>query len=170
MITPFWVLAIVYWLHFLATIVWLGGQALLAWLKLHEMTENASQPFYGELVSRYQTRIASAGWLSLLVLTATGLFQMSSNINYHGFLAIINVWAAAILIKHILFAGLVCVNLYLSWGLNPALARTRLRYQRGLTAAGELVLRLQNQEMLLLRISLGTTLVILIFTALARAA
>lgn len=170
MITPVWVLAIIYWLHILATVVWLGGQAMLAWLKLHEMTEGPNQAFYGELVQRYQIRISAAGWLSLLILTGTGMFQMSSNVNYHGFLAITNMWAVAILIKHILFAGLVGLNLYLYWGLNPALARTRLRYQRGLTTAGENVLKLQNQELLLLRISLGATLVILIFTALARAA
>jgi uncharacterized membrane protein len=167
---PIWVLTILYWVHILATVIWLGSQVIFAWLKHQEGKPGPNQVLYETLVHQYQRRLVAAGWLSLLFLAGTGMFQLSSNVNYHGFLVINNLWGVAILIKHILYAGLIGLNLYLTWGLAPALERTRLRYSRGLTTAGDVVSRMRNQEAWLFRINLGLTLLILVFTALARSA
>ena len=167
---PRGVLAALYWLHILATVVWLGSQALLAWLKLQESRPGPNQALYEGLVRQNQRRFVAAGWLSLLVLAGTGMFQLSANANYHGFLAITNFWSVAILIKHILYAVLIGINLYQSFGLAPALERTRLRVSRGLVTATDSVARLRLQETWLFRINLGLTLLILVFTAIARSA
>ena len=168
MATPIWVLTGLYWIHILATITWLGSQGFWAWIKSQEARGGSNQVLYAGLVQTYQRRLIAVGWLSLMLLAATGMFQMSANINYRGFLAIVNTWAVAILVKHILYAVLIASNLYLTWGLTPAMDRTRLRVSRGLATAGEAILRLKSQETWLIRFNLGLTVVILIFTALAR--
>jgi hypothetical protein len=102
------------------------------------------------------------------VLLATGLFQLSASPNYAGFLNFSNRWAISILIKHILFLGMIGISAYLTWGVLPSLRRIALQQAKGLEP--EEAEKLQQREVLLLRINLVLGVLILGFTALARAA
>lgn len=165
--TPTWALTIAFWLHMLATVVWIGGLAALSILVLPAARKALEASAYAALIESIQRRLDPLGWLCLLLLVATGLVQMSANPNYHGFLAISNRWALAILIKHIVFAGMTAVSAYLTWGLLPALRRAALLQTHGQAAAG--AERMRSQELLLLRLNLILGLLVLALTALARA-
>jgi uncharacterized membrane protein len=165
--TPTWALTIAFWLHMLATVVWIGGLAALSILVLPAARKALDASAYAALIESIQRRLDPLGWLCLLLLVATGLVQMSANPNYRGFLAINNQWAVAILIKHIVFAGMTAVSAYLTWGLLPALRRAALLQAHGQAAAG--AERLRSQELLLLRLNLLLGFLVLALTALARA-
>lgn len=165
--TPTWALTIAFWLHMLATVVWIGGLAALSILILPAARKALDAQAYAVLIESVQRRLDPVGWLCLLLLVATGLVQMSANPNYHGFLTINNQWAVAILIKHIIFAGMTGVSAYLTWGLLPALRRAALLQARGQTAAG--AERMRSQELLLLRLNLILGILVLALTAVARA-
>jgi putative copper export protein len=105
--------------------------------------------------------------MSLAVLLATGLFQVSASPNYEGLLNISNRWAVSILIKHILFFGMIGVSAYLTWGVLPALRRNALLQAKGVEIKD--ADKLQKREVLLLRINLVLGVLILGLTALARA-
>jgi uncharacterized membrane protein len=165
---PYWALSIVYWLHMLATVTWIGGLAALALLVLPAARAALDAPLYARLLEAVQRRLDPLGWLSLAVLVGTGMFQMSANPNYQGFLAVSNRWAAAILVKHIVFLGMTAASAYMTWGLLPALRREALRAARGLGAAG--IGRLQRRQGMLLSLNLILGLIVLLLTALARAA
>lgn len=165
---PYWALSLIYWLHMLATVIWIGSLACLSLLVLPAARKLPQDEGYASFISDLQRRLDPLGWVCLIVLVATGMFQMSANPNYSGFLAIDNRWAAAILAKHLVFFGMTGVSAYLTWGLLPRLKRVAMRQSRGLDAPE--ASRLQRQEMLLTRLNLLLATLVLALTALARAA
>jgi len=165
---PYWALSLIYWLHMLATVVWIGSLASLSLLVLPAARKLPPGEPYAAFLFALQRRLDPLGWICLLILVGTGLFQMSANPNYAGFLAIDNRWAAAILIKHLVFFGMTGVSAYLTWGLMPALGRAALRQAHGqATPEAE---SLRQREATLLRLNLGLGILVLALTALARAA
>lgn len=164
---PVWALSLAYWLHMLATILWIGGLSAVVLLVLPAARQGLEVEQYARLLDRIERRLDPLGWLSLAVLLGTGLFQMSANPNYAGLLAINNRWAIAILIKHLLFLVMIAVSAYLTWGLFPSLRRIALLRARGQEVAG--AERLVRRELTLLRLNLILGVVILALTSLARA-
>ena len=165
---PYWALSLAFWLHMLATVVWIGGLVAVVVLVLPAAQKTLQLDDYATFLGNLQRRLDPLAWLSLAVLLATGLFQMSANPNYEGFLSISNRWAASMLIKHILFIGMIAVSAYMTWGILPALRRIAIKRTKGMdTDSIEL---LQKRETLLLRTNLVLGVLILGLTALARAA
>lgn len=164
--TPEWALALIYWLHMLATIIWIGGLAAVVLLVLPAARQSLPPGDFAAFLEKIQRRLDPAGWLSLMVLLGTGMFQMSASPDYAGFLAFNNRWAIAILIKHLFFIGMVAVSAYLTWGLLPALRRTALR--RAKESPSIETDRLAQREIWLLRVNFILGVIILGLTALAR--
>lgn len=169
--TPYWALSIIYWLHMLATVVWIGGLAALSLFVLPAARQALDPAPYAAFLAAMQRRLDPLGWFCLALLAVTGMFQMSASPYYQGFLAIDNTWAAAILVKHILFVGMAVISAYLTWGLLPALRRLALRRAKAPeSASGEDMQRLQQRETQLLRLNLILGVLVLLLTAFARAA
>ena len=165
--TPQWALTITYWLHMLATTVWIGGIATLVLLVLPVAKEKLAPLDYANLLESLKHRLDPLAWLSLAVLLGTGMFQMSASPNYEGFLAITNTWSIAIMVKHVLFLLVIAVSVYLTWFLIPAQRRQALLRARGKdTPEAE---RIENRDIWLQRVNLILAILILALTALARA-
>jgi uncharacterized membrane protein len=170
MSTPTWALTLAYWFHMLATVVWIGGLSTLGLLILPAAGRKLDQGVFSAQLEGIQSRLDILGWFSLAVLVGTGLVQMSGNPNYEGLLAFGNLWSAAILLKHIVFAGMVAVSAYLTWGLIPRLRRAVLLRSKAPEGSGgdELGRILStNRRLVYLNLSLGV--IVLAFTAAARA-
>jgi uncharacterized membrane protein len=165
--TPFWALSLAFWLHMLATVAWIGGLVALVVIVLPAARRTLKPDSYARLLEQIQRRLDPLAWLSLAVLLVTGLFQLSANPNYEGFLNFSSRWAVSILIKHILFFGMIGISAYLTWGILPALRRIAMLQSKGIET--ENADQLQAREAFLLRINLILGLLILGFTALARA-
>lgn len=150
----------------LATVVWIGGLATLVLLVLPAAQRTLEPRLYANLLEALQRRLDPLGWFSLIILTGTGMFQMSASPNYQGFLAFGNRWAVAILLKHIVILVMVGASAYLTWGLLPSLRRTALKLAQGKNAPE--VARLQRQNAILLRLNLILSVIVLALTALAR--
>ncbi len=165
--TPFWALSIAFWLHMLATVAWIGGLVALVVLILPVARRVLDANNYSHFLENLQRRLDPLSWFSLAILLATGLFQLSSNPNYEGFLSISNRWAISILVKHILFFGMIGVSAYMTWGLLPNLRRIALMRSKGIET--EETEKLEKREVILIRINLILGILILGLTALARA-
>ena len=163
-------LALAYWLHIIATVTWIGGLIALSVLVIPAARRTLQPGDYAALLDRLQAGLQRIGWLSLAVLIVTGMFQMSAQPAYEGFLAISNAWAVAILIKHIMVGFMVLTGAYLTWGIMPSLRRMALLRAVGqnLDAAKDLVLH--KRESLVLTINIVLSIVVLLLTAIARAA
>ena len=151
----------------LATVLWLGSLASLSLLVLPALRK-VDVKSQGILLEAIQKRLDSLGWFSLALLLATGMFQMSANSNYEGFLALRGTWAISILIKHIFFGLMIVVSAAQTWWLLPNIQRAMLRQQK-LGDEVEITL-LRKREALLLNLNLILAILILGMTALARAA
>lgn len=164
--TPAWALTLAYWLHMLSTVIWIGSLAALVLLILPAMTRSLNAQSQAKLLERLQRRLDPLGWFCLIVLAGTGMFQMSGNPNYRGFLAIDDPWALAILVKHGVFLLMVAVSAYFTWGVLPQMRRQALRLSQGLEAPD--LGRWQRQNALLLRLNFSLAIIVLALTALAR--
>lgn len=162
---PPWALLLSFWLHMLATVVWVGGLAALSLFVLPTMRRSLKPGEFAGWLTALNKSLDPIGWFSLGLLTFTGLVQMDVNPNYVGVLAFSNAWSQAILLKHIAFLGMIAVSAYITWGVAPALQHAALRQARGMRRSdGREHLRLQR----LLAINFSLGLLILVFTALAR--
>jgi uncharacterized membrane protein len=162
----FWVLVASYWVHLLATVVWLGGIALMAfiaWPALRQGALSSNQWF--QLQKRFLPWVNAA----LVVLLITGFIQMTNDENYTGFLRVDSLWAWAILLKHVAYAGMVGLTLYLQFGLYPAMNRLALLAEaQPETAAAERD-RLARREIGYLRLNVACAMLVLLCTAIATA-
>ncbi len=162
----FWVLVASYWVHLLATVIWLGGVALMAfiaWPALRQGTLSSNQWF------RLQKRFLPWVNAALIILLITGFIQMTNDENYSGFLAIDSLWAWAILLKHVAYGGMVALTAYLQFFLYPAMGRLALLEEsRPETAAVERD-KITRREIRYLRLNLVAAAAVLLFTAIATA-
>ena len=69
--TPTWALTIAFWLHMLATVVWIGGLAAISIFVLPAARKTLDAGAYAALIESIQRRLDPVGWLCLLVLVAT---------------------------------------------------------------------------------------------------
>lgn len=164
---PLWALTLAYWLHMLATVVWIGGLTSMVLFVLPAARSSLGPQEYAGFLDRVTRKLDPLGWLSLTVLVGTGLFQMSASPNYAGFLVIGNRWAVAIFIKHLVFGAMIAVSAYLTWGVLPALRRLALRRAAGQDTSE--AARWGQRETQLLRLNLILAVLVLGLTALARA-
>lgn len=162
----FWILAISYWIHLMATVIWLGGMALMAliaWPALQQKTLQANQWI------ALQKKFIPWANASLILLLVTGFVQMTNDPNYNGFLVMDSTWAWAILLKHVAFIAMVVIGAYLQARLYPAMDRLEiLLEQRPKVGLAEMA-TLEQREIRLLRLNLGSAVVVLLFTAIATA-
>lgn len=162
----FWVLVASYWIHLLATVVWLGGVALMAFIAWPALRQGglSSNQWFG-LQKRFLPWINAA----FIILLITGFIQMTNDENYHGFLAVDSLWAWAILLKHVAYVGMVALTIYLQFGLYPAMSRlTLLEEMHPDTAAFERD-KLARREIRYLRLNLLAAAAVLLCTAIATA-
>lgn len=159
----FWILVFSYWIHLLATVIWLGGQALIALVALPALRQGT---LAGNQWWQIQQRFLPWINASLVILLITGFIQMTNDANYTGFLAVDSLWAWAILLKHIAFLGMVAITVYVQAILYPAISRLQFLSQ---LAAKTDEAALQQQEIRLLRLNLLCAAAVLFFTAIATA-
>jgi uncharacterized membrane protein len=164
---PAWALALTYWLHLLATVTWVGSLASISLLVLPAMRRSLGPETQLVFIEAMQRRLEPIAWFSMSLLVLTGLFQMSVNPHYDGFLSVSTQWSLAILTKHLLGIIMVIVSAIQTWEVIPAIRRAIVRSKKSDNAT-ELE-SLRKREILLLRMNFGLSVLILLATAFARA-
>ncbi|MBI5822565.1 MAG: CopD family protein [Chloroflexi bacterium] len=160
-----WILAIIYWMHMLATVTWIGSLAAINMLVLPASQRTLKLVDQLSFISALQKRLEPLAWFCMGLLLVTGLIQLSTSPHYDGFLSLSTQWSFAILIKHGLAVVMVVVSAIQTWEVLPAIHRTLLKKEKA--DEGELA-KLQRKELLILRINLLLSALILGAAALAR--
>lgn len=164
---PAWALALTFWLHLLATVTWVGSLAGVSFLVLPAMQRSLDPQTQLVFIEAMQKRLEPIAWFSMSLLLATGLFQMSVNPHYDGFLSTSTQWSLAILAKHLLGIVMVVVSAIQTWEVIPAIRRAIMKSKK-IDNAEELD-GLRRREIFLLRMNFGLSILILLATAFARA-
>jgi len=160
-----WILAIIFWLHMLATVTWIGSLAAINILVLPASNRALKLTDQLNFITALQNRLEPLAWFCMGLLLVTGLFQLSTSPHYDGFLSLSTQWSFAILIKHGLAVIMVVVSAIQTWEVLPAIQRTLMKKGK---ADEEELRNLQRKEIILLRISLLLSALILGATAVAR--
>ena len=174
---PSTVLAVLFAVHLLAAVVWIGGLVMLALvvtpgvqrvLRPATAGKTPAQNPIEAMLTELERRFTPLANLSLVVLVATGMLQMSVNENYGGFLQLSNTWAWAMLFKHLASIGLALIAGYVALVIEPESRRLRT-----LAAANrpddEASHHLARRRVWLVRFNLVCGLLTLLFTAVATA-
>lgn len=164
---PAWALALTFWLHLLATVIWVGSLAGVSFLVLPAMQRSLDPETQLVFIEAMQKRLEPIAWFSMSLLLVTGLFQMSVNPHYDGFLSTSTQWSLAILTKHLLGIVMVVVSAIQTWEVIPAIRRAIIKSKKSKNTEELDVLR--RREILLLRMNFGLSTLILLATAFARA-
>ena len=149
------------------TRTWIGSLVSISILVLPAAARTLQPVDQLTFIDMVQKRLEPIGWFSVSLLIATGLFQMSVNIHYNGFLAVSGQWSLAILAKHILVVALIAVSAMHTWDVLPSIRRALMRKDR---IDPEQLNSLRRLETILMRTSLVLSALILLATAIARAA
>lgn len=163
------ILAISYFFHLIATVLWVGGlvtMTVLVWPATKRAL--ADTPGAMTLLELIRKRFTPLANFSLVVLIFTGFIQMSGDSNYDGLMVFDNDWSRAILLKHIAIFGMVLCGLLLQFRVTPAMERISLLLERGKGDPAEYE-RLQKQEQRLTWVNAGLGIFVLAFTAWATA-
>lgn len=164
---PSWALALTYWFHMLATVTWIGSLASISLLILPAMRRSLDPETQLIFIEAMQKRLEPIAWFSMSLLVLTGLFQMSVNEHYDGFLSVSTQWSLAILTKHLLGIGMVVVSAIQTWEVIPAIRRAIVKSKKSRNT--DELESLRRREVLLLRMNFGLSILILLATAFARA-
>ena len=164
MVTP-QVLVVSYLVHIIATVIGIGGIVFIA-LVVTPAAEG--EPGCSRFLTAIQRRFTPIANLCLVALIVTGMVQLTSNSNYAGFLSFSNVWAKAILLKHLAVGGMIAAALYMNLVLQPDINRTMMLLSSG-KAKPEETAALSRRQSQLMQINVALSIVVLLFTAIARA-
>lgn len=166
---PNWVLTAAYSMHMLATVVWIGGLVFQAVFLLPAIQSRLEPSDQLRLMTTLRKRFTPLAWLSLALLTATGLTQMVAHPSYEGMLAIGSRWSLAIFAKHITILLMVGATAYQSLALHPAYERLLLLQAKAVPSQVDAnILDRSARRLLWLNLVLST--LVLVLTAVARTA
>ncbi len=163
------VLAISYWLHLIATIVWVGGLALLGLVVWPVAQRTLAAPQLAALMDALHRRFTPLAYLSLGVLIVTGMIQLVGDKNYMGALQFTNTWSRVILVKHLLVGAMIAVSVYMNMSLEPALRRLALLETRPSQTVTGSIAALRRRRARLTQINFICGILVLLLTAVATA-
>jgi uncharacterized membrane protein len=168
-IPPVWVLAILYWLHMAATAGWFGGMAAFLFVGSPAFDKFLQPAARQAMVIQGFRFLQTIAWTAILILAASGMFQMSASPAYGGFLAFHNRWAVAILVKHLLYGGMVVLTAIGTFGIQSGLQRATLLTELDPERGYKQKLALEKRQLALVRLEFGMGVGVLLLTAIARA-
>lgn len=170
MVTPDYALILAYWLHMVATVIWIGSLVAISLIVIPVASKNLPPDNYIVFLQKLQKKLEPIAWFSIILLLATGMFQMSASPNYRGFLVLDSRWSIALFIKHIVFGLMTAISAYMTWFLFPGLQRVAMIRSHSIndsTLEGN-PSHLAKREVLLLRVNLILGITVLALTAVAR--
>jgi len=148
-----------------ATVVWVGSIASISLLVLPTMKRSMQPAEQLAFLDALQKRLEPLAWFCLGTLIVTGLFQMSANVHYNGFLDTSTQWSLAIMAKYLLVIAMVIATAVQTWEVFPAIRRSLLRPEK---FSDKQRSALQKRGERLLRINFILSILILGVTAIAR--
>lgn len=154
MSTP--LLALIYWLHLVATVIWMGSLGIVimaGWVE-------PSKDDYPAFVQIAMRRLQPWANISLIVLLVTGTIQMGADTHYEGLLRVRTPWAVGLLAKHIVITLILGITAVLQWGVYPSLDRARLLAQRGTVQQAQ-KLEAQIRRLTMINVVLGAFVLLL---------
>lgn len=106
--------------HMLASAVWIGGIAAFAWMLFRPLTVQSHE--YVPIVHRALERFSWIGTLAVGAIVATGIFNFHAVVGFSHLTQLLQSgYGKLLIIKLLLFAGMLALAALNRWRLTPAL-------------------------------------------------
>lgn len=117
------ILAVSYWLHSIATVIWIGGIFFILFIALPS-AKQALGAEAGKLMGEISKRFTPIANYSIIVLIVTGVVLIAADKQFSGIGNFENNWTLVLIIKHLLVVSMVAVHFYRGLILAPKIAKT----------------------------------------------
>jgi uncharacterized membrane protein len=117
------ILATIYWLHLIATVIWIGGITFILFIALPSAKQVLGSDA-GKLVGEISKRFTPIANYSILFLIVTGIALTGLNKQFLGIGNFGNNWTLILTVKHVLVLGMIVVHFYRGLVLTPKIVRT----------------------------------------------
>jgi uncharacterized membrane protein len=148
-----WVYVTVYWAHLIATVTWIGGIIFILLVAIpasqHILGSDAGK-LMGEISKRF-TPLANS---SIFLLVITGIVLAGST-RRSGILALDTNWTRILIIKLLLFSGMVAIHFYRGLVLSPKIMKVASDTEKA---------SLQKLSLNLVKVNCGLGLMVLLVT------
>ena len=112
-----------YWLHSIATVVWIGGIAFILLIVIPSAKQVLGVEA-GKLMGDISKRFTPIANYSIIVLFITGAVLAALNKQFSGIGNFSNGWSSGLIVKHVLVLGMAAVPFYRGLILAPKIAKT----------------------------------------------
>ncbi len=122
------ILSASYFLHFLATVVWIGGIIMILLVILPSAkTSLESAPMISGLMKEITKHFTLMANISIFILIVTGIVIAFYNKNFTNILDLSNHWNLVMFLKHIFVALMIIIHFYRGLILNPKIGKLSLQ-------------------------------------------
>ena len=148
------ILATSYWLHLIATVIWIGGITFILFIAIPS-TKQVLGTESGKLMGEISKRFTPLANYSIILLIITGLVLTGFNKQFSGIGNFKNNWTLVLTLKHVLILGMVAVHFYRGLVLAPRIARTEPASKKA---------SLQKLSLNLVKVNFCLGLIVLLFS------
>jgi len=117
------ILITIYWLHLIATVVWIGGITFILFIAMPSSKQVLGSEA-GKLMGEISKRFTPIANYSIIFLVISGIALTGLNKQFSGVGIFKNNWNLTLTVKHILVLGMVAVHFYRGLVLTPKIVRT----------------------------------------------
>ncbi len=151
------ILSASYFLHFLATVVWIGGIIMILLVILPSAkTSLESAPMISGLMKEITKHFTPMANISIFILVVTGIVIAFYNKNFTNILDFNNRWNLVMFLKHIFVALMIIIHFYRGLILNPKIGKLSLQVDESKIA------KLRKYSLDLVKANLALGLVVLV--------
>ncbi|OGP07342.1 MAG: hypothetical protein A2Z89_03610 [Deltaproteobacteria bacterium GWA2_43_19] len=143
-----------YWLHLLATVVWIGGIIFILFIAIPSSKQVLGAEA-GKLMGEISKRFTPLANYSIFLLVITGIALAGFNKQFSGIRLFENNWTAVLSLKCIIVFGMVVIHFYRGLILIPRLGRTESASEKA---------RLQRLSLNLVKWNFGLGMLVLLFS------
>ena len=143
-----------YWLHLLATVVWIGGIIFILFIAIPSSKQVLGAEA-GKLMGEISKRFTPSANYSIFLLAVTGIALTGFNKQFSGIRLFENNWTAVLSLKCIIVFGMVVIHFYRGLILTPKIGKTE--------SASEKV-SLQKLSLNLVKVNFGFGMLVLLFS------
>ncbi len=118
-----YVMGIVYFVHVMATVLWVGGTFVNLFVFLPSAKDTLEPPVMGKFMGDVMKRFKPVVYTCMVLLGITGFIMMIQNANYSGLMKFENTWNVFSFIKHITVVLWVIIGIYIFEGLLPKMGK-----------------------------------------------
>ncbi len=119
------ILAIFYWLHLLATVIWIGGITFILFIAIPSSKQVLGAEA-GKLMGEISKRFTPLANYSIIFLIITGIALTGFNKQFSGTGTFGNNWTLVMILKHVIVLVMIAIHFYRGLLLMPKIGRTEL--------------------------------------------